>query len=88
MFRFILAFVVFIGVGANAFAQSLPVPSYWINQRNSDMKLFFTNPPSPGHFAGLYWNRAAGFKCQASPSNPPYAVTGQNVGANVTFKVV
>jgi Avidin family len=88
MLRIILAFVVVVSASVSAFAQSLPLPSYWTNELTSDMKLFPTNPPSPGKFSGLYWNNAAGFKCRASPTNPPYAVTGRNAGPDVTLTVV
>jgi hypothetical protein len=88
MLRFILAFFVFAGASVSAFAQSLPVPSYWLNQRGSEMKLFATTPPSPTNFAGVYMNHAVGFKCQASPTNPPYTVTGHVRGAHVTLTVV
>jgi len=88
MFRFILAFLMLAGANVSAFAQSLPVPSYWLNQRGSELKLYPTSPPSPDNFDGVYLNHATGFKCQASPTNPPYHVTGHMHGTKVTFKVV
>ncbi len=88
MFRFIVGFLVFAGASVSAFAQSLPIPSYWLNQRGSEMKLYPVNPPSPGSFTGVYLNHAAGFKIQSSPTNPPYSVTGHASSANVTFTVV
>jgi hypothetical protein len=88
MYRFILALFLFTGASATAFAQSLPVPSYWLNQRGSELKLYPAIPPSPGNFDGVYLNHAAGFQCQASLTNPPYRVTGRTHGAYVTFKVV
>ena len=92
MVRFILAFLLFAGVSTglsiSAFAQNLPVPSYWLNQRGSELKLYPKTPPSPVRFDGVYLNHAAGFKCQASPTNPPYHVSGRTYGAYVTFKVV
>jgi avidin family protein len=88
MSRFILALLLFVGASASAFAQSVPVPSYWLNQRGSEMKLYPTVPPWLGSFNGIYMNHAAGFKCQASPTNPPYQLTGRARGAYVTFKVV
>jgi len=88
MARFIVALLVFTGASVSAFAQSLPVPSYWLNQRGSELKVYPTTPPSPGSFDGVYLNHAAGFKCQASPTNPPYHVTGRIHGTHVTFKVI
>jgi avidin family protein len=88
MLRFVFAFFVFAGTSASAFAQTLPVPSYWLNQRGSELKIFATTPPSSTNFAGVYLNHAAGFKCQASPTNPPYAVTGHTHASRVTFTVV
>ena len=61
MYRFILALFLFSGASATAFAQSLPVPSYWLNQRGSEMKLYLTIPPSLGNFDGVYLNHATGF---------------------------
>jgi hypothetical protein len=86
MFRFILGFLLSACVSVSAFAQNLPIPSFWLNQRGSELKLYPAT--QPGSFDGVYLNHASGFKCQASPTNPPYHVTGHSHGARVTFKVV
>jgi hypothetical protein len=86
MYRFVTALLLFIAATVGASAQSLPVPSFWMNQRGSYMNLYTMDPQ--GNFTGVYMNNAEGFKCRYSPSNPPYKVTGQAHGANVTFTVV
>jgi hypothetical protein len=65
-----------------AFAQALPVPSYWVNQRDSEMKLFSMD--AKGAFKGEYIDHAAGFSCR----NTPYDLTGQAYGRHLTFSVV
>jgi len=76
-----------VATSASAFAQSLPVPSGWQNQRGSDMKLYSTTPL--GDSTGVYFNRAAGFSCQYGPTNPvPYNVTGHANGTSVGFTVI
>jgi len=86
MKRVVTALIFVVATSVSAFAQSLPVPSYWLNQRGSEMKLYTITPT--GDFTGLYWNHAAGFKCQNTPINPPYTVTGHASGTSVTFAVV
>lgn len=87
MKRLVTALVFVVATSVSAFAQSLPVPSGWQNQRGSDMKLYSITPT--GDFTGVYFNRAAGFSCQYGPNNPvPYDVRGHASGAAVTFKVV
>jgi hypothetical protein len=87
MKRLVTALVLVVAASVSAFAQGLPVPSGWQNQRGSDMKLYSITPT--GDFTGIYFNRAAGFGCQYGPNNPvPYDVRGHASGAAVTFKVV
>jgi hypothetical protein len=82
MLRFILAFFLFAGTSVGAFAQSLPVPSYWLNQRGSEMKLYAMGPQ--GNFTGVYINHAAGFSCQGTPFN----LVGRTAGHRLWFVVV
>ena len=86
MYRFVTALLFLVAATVSAMAQSLPVPSYWQNQRGSYMKLYSMD--AQGNFIGVYMNNAEGFKCRFSPFNPPYKVTGRAHGANVRFKVV
>ncbi|MGA7233844.1 MAG: avidin/streptavidin family protein [Xanthobacteraceae bacterium] len=87
MKRLVTALVLIVATSVGAFAQSLPVPSYWLNQRGSEMKLYAITPS--GDFTGVYFNKAAGFQCQYGPSNPvPYTVNGHARGNSVIFNVV
>jgi Avidin family len=88
MHRFVTAILLLVIATVTASAQSLPIPSYWQNQRYSEMSITGTGP-CQGCFVGKYWNHAAGFKCQASPTNPvPYDVKGRVLGVSVWFTVV
>jgi len=62
-------------------AQSLPVPSTWVNQRGSTLAI--TTMDASGSFTGTYVNRAPGFGCQ----NSPYPLAGTNAGDSVNFVV-
>jgi hypothetical protein len=65
MYRLIVVFALLIMGTVRASAQSLPVPSYWLNQRGSEMKLYQIDPD--GSLKGYYINHAAGFECQGLP---------------------
>jgi hypothetical protein len=80
--RFVAALLLVVTATVSASAQSLPVPSYWTNQRGSEMKLYNIDPQ--GNFDGVYINHAVGYSCQ----NMPYALVGHASGANVAFAVV
>ena len=80
--RFVAATALLVAATFAAFAQSLPVPSYWLNQRGSEMKLYSID--AQGNFIGVYINHAQGFGCQGTP----FPLSGRATGANVTFKVV
>ena len=82
MLRPCIAQLLLVAATCCATAQSLPVPSYWQNQRGSQMSLYSMD--AQGHFTGTYVNHAAGFACQ----NSPFAVAGQSNGAVVTFTVI
>jgi Avidin family len=83
MYRSVTAFLFLLVATVGAFAQSLPVPSYWTNQRGSQMKLYYMD--AQGNFTGVYINNAQGFGCQGPPGFP---LTGHANGAAVTFTVV
>jgi len=71
MKRFVTALLFVFATSVSAFAQSLPIPSGWLNQRGSIMKLYAITPS--GDFTGVYFNNAAGFQCRYGPNNPvPY----------------
>ena len=82
MRRLFSALLLVVATTLSASAQSLPVPSYWLNQRGSEMKLYSVD--AGGNFKGVYINHAAGFQCQ----NTPYDLWGHSVGNRVKFKVV
>ena len=91
MYRLTAALLLVAATSVAASAQ-MPIPSYWENDRGSVINIY-TNISialrCSGCFAGYFWNRDAGFKCQTSPTNPkPYDVTGRSGGGPVTFKVV
>jgi Avidin family len=80
--RFVATIALLAAATIAAFAQSLPVPSYWLNQRGSEMKLYAIDPQ--GNFLGVYINHAPGFACQGTP----FPLSGHAIGALVTFTVV
>jgi len=82
MKRLVTALVFVVVTSVSALAQSLPVPSYWTNQRGSEMKLY--NLDSLGVFHGVYINHAQGFACQ----NTPFALNGRVTGDRLLFTVV
>jgi hypothetical protein len=82
MYRFIAAVLLLFIPSISAFAQGLPVPSYWKNQRGSEMSLVNIDPK--GAFTGKFVNHAAGSPCE----NTPFDVHGQAHGDHVRFSVV
>jgi hypothetical protein len=81
MYRLFLALTLLVAAAVSASAQGLPVPSYWLNQRGSEMKLYAINPE--GTFQGVFINHSSGFNCQGRP----YALTGHEWGHRVVFAV-
>ena len=77
----ISALIFFMGVlVSSASADSLPAPSFWKNQRGSELQIWtVTN----GVIQGMFTNNAQGFECQGIP----YPVTGRQ-SANGFFFVV
>ena len=83
MYRLVTVLFFSFAATVSALAQSsLPVPSFWTNQRGSEMKLYSMD--AQGNLSGVYINHAAGFSCQGTP----YALTGRAVGSSVSFTVV
>ncbi|HTV31364.1 MAG TPA: avidin/streptavidin family protein [Xanthobacteraceae bacterium] len=65
------------------FAQGLTVPSYWKNQRGSEMLPYSID--GKGAFTGAFINHAAGFACE----NSPYDLHGQvHANSHLRFTVV
>jgi Avidin family len=81
MKRLFAALLLVVATSVSAFAESLPVPSYWLNQRGSEMKLYAIDGD---HFHGVFINHAAGFACQYTP----YELAGRTSGRHVAFAVV
>ena len=88
MKRFVTALVFVVATSVGAFAQNLPLPSKWQNQRNSTMELKLGKSPAAVNFTDLYCNRAEGFGCQCGNNLNRYKITGQANGSSVTFTVV
>ncbi|WP_333923329.1 avidin/streptavidin family protein [Bradyrhizobium sp. CCBAU 21362] len=49
---------------AEAMAQGLPAPSYWKNERGSELYIWSANS---GTIQGIFTNHAQGFACQGIP---------------------
>ena len=82
MYRLVAALFLLTAATVSATAQSLPVPSYWLNQRGSEMKLY--NIDAQGKFLGVFINHDAGFSCQ----NTTYDLEGRAWRDRVGFAVV
>ncbi len=81
MHRLIAALALLLLPTAGAFAQALPVPSYW-KAPGSEMSLHTI--AANGAFTGTFISHAAGFACAGAP----YDLRGQAHGGHVTFSVV
>jgi len=82
MRRLLFSIVILLcGFQAAALADPLTAPSFWKNQRGSE--LMITAVSSSGAIRGTFTNRAAGFGCQGIP----YPVTGRTTAQQTTFKV-
>ena len=88
MYRLVVALFLLTVATVSATAQNLPVPSYWLNQRGSEMKLY--NIDAQGKFLGVFINHAAGSSCQNTPydQNIPYDLEGRAWRDRVGFAVV
>ncbi len=82
MYRLVAALFLLTAATVSATAQNLPVPSYWLNQRGSQMKLY--NIDAQGKFLGVFINHAAGSRCQ----NTTYDLEGRAWRDRVGFRVV
>ena len=81
MYRSVIALLFLAAATIDATAQNLPVPSYWLNQHGSNMKLYRLH--ADGRFKGLFFNHWAGTHCQ----NTPYDLRGRVIGRRVAFAV-
>ncbi len=82
MYRSVIALLFLVAATLSASAQQLPVPSYWLNQHGSNMKLYSMD--ADGTFKGVFMNHWAGTHCQTTP----YDLRGRVVGHHVAFAVV
>ncbi len=82
MYRLVAALFLLTAATVSATAQNLPVPSYWLNQRGSEMKLY--NIDAQGKFLGVFINHAPGSRCQ----NTIYDLEGRAWRDRVGFRVV
>ncbi len=67
-------------LSSEVMAQGLPAPSYWKNERGSELFIWSSDS---GGIQGIFTNHAQGFKCQGIP----YAASGA-VGPNGLYFVV
>jgi hypothetical protein len=88
MKRLVTALLLVVATSVSAFAQGLPLPSSWQNDRTSTMTLRLSKSRAAVNFNGLYCNRAVGFGCQCGNNVNLYKVTGQADGSAVKFSVV
>jgi Avidin family len=82
MQRLVTALLIVVAMSASAFAQSLPVPSYWRSQRGSEMKIYTVD--AQGIFKGIFVQHDGGLTCE----NTPYNLAGREKGNHVEFTVV
>jgi hypothetical protein len=78
-----ISFVLLCFTASDVFAQALPAPSSWQNQRRSVMSVVAVDPTT-GAIKGQYTNNAAGFACQGVP----FDLGGKTSGNKVTLIVV
>jgi len=83
MRRLIIAFVVLLATWGASQAQTLPVPSTWLNQRGSILTI--TTIDTAGNLKGTFVNNAAGFSCKGTPYDVAGAVKGADLFFYVTF---
>jgi hypothetical protein len=82
MQRLVTALLIVVATSASAFAQSLPVPSYWRSQRGSEMKIYTID--AQGIFKGIFVKHDGGLTCE----NTPFNLAGRAKGNHVAFTVV
>lgn len=84
MKRFLGLLVVaqFFFLSGEAMAQGLPAPSYWKNERGSELFVLSANG---GAIQGTFTNHARGFACQGIPYPASGAVSSTDLYFVVTF---
>jgi Avidin family len=70
-------------LSAEAMAQELPAPSYWKNERGSELLIWSVN--SGAAIQGIFTNHAQGFACQSIPYPASGAVGPTGLYFVVTF---
>jgi hypothetical protein len=81
MYRLITALLLLVIPSIGAFADNLPVPSYWTSRRG-EMKIYSID--ARGNLTGEYTSRTPGIICQ----NMPFDVRGREAANAVRFTVV
>jgi hypothetical protein len=79
MKRILLALVVLLGFQSFAYAQGMPAPSLWQNQRGSTLEVYFAD--SSGVFQGQFTNQDPHYDCRGIG----YPGTGTSRGSAVVF---
>ncbi|RXG97182.1 avidin/streptavidin family protein [Bradyrhizobium vignae] len=69
-------------LSAEAMAQGLPAPSYWKNERGSELFVWSANN---GAIQGIFTNHAQGFACQGIPYPASGSVSPNGLYFVVTF---
>lgn len=84
MKRFLGVFLIgqFLLLAGEALAQGLPAPSYWKNERGSELFIWSSNN---GAIQGIFTNHAQGFQCQGIPYPAAGAVKPTSLYFVVTF---
>lgn len=81
MKRLLLSIVVLCGLQVSAVADPVRAPSFWKNQRGSELRITAVRPD--GTIAGTYINRAEGTHCKGTS----YPVTGRTTIPRTVFRV-
>ncbi|WP_036019548.1 avidin/streptavidin family protein [Bradyrhizobium sp. WSM1743] len=81
LLAFLLIAQFFLAVG-HAWAQGLPAPSYWKNERGSELFVWSANG---GAIQGTFTNHAQGFACQGIPYPASGSVRPTGLYFIVTF---
>lgn len=81
--RAIYGVLIFIAGGSLAWAQNLPAPSTWVNQRNSVLSI--TSVDSDMKIHGNYINNATGTECIGTPFDVSGKINRNSVRFAVNF---
>jgi hypothetical protein len=81
MRKLLLSIVVLCGLHATAVADQLTAPSFWKNQRGSELRI--TALGANGAVRGTFTNYAPNYQCKGIP----YAVSGRTTAVLTTLRV-